>query len=176
MEKLSQTVSAPRSTSSVNTSERLNEAKIGARRLFGCFRAGDAHDPETYIAAAVSILARYPVEIIRAVTEPTGLPSTSQWLPTIAEIRNECEVLALRAQRSTERERQIQQQLEARETLQITDGRPRPTYEELQRRCAEVGLYIGPKGSRLPPVDPAQIQKKYGVSKEQWDAIPNARS
>jgi hypothetical protein len=166
------TDSLGRSPDCETTSQRMSEAKRGAARLLGCYRAGDANDPEIYVAAVISVLVRYPVEIIREVTEPaTGLPGKSNWLPTVAEVRNECEVLDARERRKVERERQIAEQLQAR--TQITDQRPRPTYEELQRRCAEVGLMIGPKGSRLPPVDPAEIMKKHGISKEQWDAMPD---
>lgn len=154
---------------------RMIAAKAGARRLLGCYRAGDANDPETYVSAVISVLARYPIEIIREVTEPaTGLPGRSQWLPTVAEIRNECEVLTLREQRKVEREHQIREQLEARK--QITDQRLRPTYEELQRRCAEAGLYIGQGPKGLKPVTAKEISDKHGISEAQWNAIPNRKS
>jgi hypothetical protein len=168
MQKLA---SVQHSQDSETTSQRMNEAKKGAARLLGCYRTGDANDPEIYVSAVISVLVRYPVEIIREVTEPsTGLPGKSSWLPTVAEVRNECEVLAARERRKIEREQQIAEQIQAR--TQITYQRPRPTYEELQRRCAEVGLMIGPKGSRLGPLDPGKVMEKHGISKEQWDAIP----
>jgi hypothetical protein len=60
--------------------------------LFGCYRKGDANDPETYTAAAAAVLAEFPADVIRAVTDPrTGLPRKSQWLPTIKEIADACE-------------------------------------------------------------------------------------
>jgi hypothetical protein len=67
-------------------------------------------------------------------------------------------------------------QIAERKPLQITDGRERPTYEELRARCHAVGLMIGPKGSRMPPADPSAIAKKYGLSKAQWDALPNRKT
>ena len=159
-----------------NTLATLTEAKKGAARLLGCFRAGDANDPETYTAAVIAVLNRYPIEVIREVTEPaTGLPSISKWLPTISEIRNECDVLVGRIETRARLDRELAEQFEARQTLQITDGRQRPTYEELRRQCHEVGLMIGPKGSRMPPIDPVSVQKKYGISAAQWDAILNAK-
>lgn len=70
-------------------------AKKGAARLLGCYRVGDAHDPETYISAVVSVLARFPTEIIDRVTEPsTGLASKVKWLPTVAEVREACDAEA----------------------------------------------------------------------------------
>lgn len=63
-----------------------------AKALFGCFRRADANDPETYVAAVAAILSEYPAEVIEYVTDPrTGLPRTSKWLPTIAEIAEACD-------------------------------------------------------------------------------------
>jgi hypothetical protein len=175
MDRLPPMDSPPLSTNSNSTLERLSEAKKGAIRLLGCYRTGDANDPETYISAVVSVLSRYAVHIIRDVTEPaTGLPGRLKWLPTVAEIREECEILAQRDQRKFERERQIMAQLEAREALQITDGRPKKTYEQLVAECRAVGIMIGPKGP-AQAVDVAAVRQKYGISQADWDAIPNAK-
>jgi hypothetical protein len=52
--------------------------------------------------------------------------------------------------------------------------KPRPTYDELMASCRADGLMIGGK-----PNDPrkaaAEFQAANGVSKEQWDAIPDAK-
>jgi hypothetical protein len=46
-----------------------------ARLLLGCYRTGEANDPETYVAAITATLARYSEAIITEVTHPaTGLP------------------------------------------------------------------------------------------------------
>lgn len=149
------------------------EAKAGAARLLGCYRTGDANDPEAYITAVVSVLVRYPPQIVREVTEPaTGLPSRLKWLPTIAEIREECEILAQRELRKVQRERQIREQLAARETLLIEDHRPRKTYAQLVEECRAAGIMIGPKGSGA--VDVGAFRQKFGISQEQWNAIPDA--
>jgi len=174
MEKLP-TDSARLSKASNDTLEKLIEAKKGASRLLGCYRTGDANDPETYISAVVSVLSRYEIEIIKTVTEPaTGLPAKLKWLPSIAEIREECDILAARKRRVIERENQIREQLEARKTLQITDGRPRKTYEQLQAELAEVGIFIGKDRNGPKAMKVEDFQHKYGITKEQWDAIPNA--
>jgi hypothetical protein len=155
--------------------DSLVEAKQGAARLLGCYRTGDANDPEAYISAVVSVLARYPIGIIREVTEPaTGLPARLKWLPTIAEIREECEILAQRELRKVQREQQIRAQLEYRDQLQIPDMRPRKTYEQLVEECHAIGLMIGPKAKQ--PVDMGAFRQKHGISQAQWDAIPNAKS
>jgi hypothetical protein len=60
--------------------------------LFGCYRKGDANDPEIYTAAIAATLADYPAEVVEYVTDPrTGLPSKLKWLPTVAEVREACE-------------------------------------------------------------------------------------
>ncbi len=174
MDKLIPTDFHARSLVSESTLATLSEAKKGASRLLGCYRTGDANDPEVYISGVVAVLSRYTIEIIRAVTEPaTGLPSKSNWLPTIAEIRKECDLLEERETRKAHLAKQLEEQFASRE--KPVETKPRPTYEELQRRCHDVGLMFGPKGSRLPPLDVAAFRQNHGISQEQWDAIPNAK-
>jgi hypothetical protein len=63
-----------------------------ATRLFGFFPRSDANDPETFIAGATAMLARYPEAVVTAVCDPIrGLPGTNKFLPAIAEIREACE-------------------------------------------------------------------------------------
>lgn len=68
---------------------------VASRRsaiLLGCYRKGDAEEPEIYAGAVASVLATYPQEIAYRVTDPrTGLAGRSQWLPTVAEVRAACE-------------------------------------------------------------------------------------
>lgn len=171
MDKLPPTGSRKPSNSS-DAVLRLTEAKAGARRLLGCYRTGDANDPEVYISAVVVVLAQYPPDVIRAVTEPTsGLSSKLNWLPTVREVTQACEEIEGPRRRMREWEASARRQIEARKPLQITDNRPRPTYEELVERCAKDGLFIGPKG--VERVSPAKVREKYGISQEAWDAIPN---
>lgn len=60
--------------------------------MFGCFRKGDANDPETYTAAVAAVLSEYSVEVIQRVTDPrTGLPRTNKLMPNPAEVGEACE-------------------------------------------------------------------------------------
>lgn len=96
----------------------MSAAKRGAKRLLGCYRTGDANDPETYIAAVVSVLSRYSESIIAEVTEPaTGLPSTSKWLPSVFELREECDRREARERRIEEFRRTAEEQIAARPKL-----------------------------------------------------------
>lgn len=59
--------------------------------MFGCYRKAEASDPEIYAAATASVLAEYSEEVVDYVTDPrTGLPSRSQWLPSVFEVRKAC--------------------------------------------------------------------------------------
>lgn len=166
-----QTSSRPPSNNSDAVSRQI-KAKAGARRLLGCYRTGDANDPEVYISAVVAVLAQYPPDVIRSVTEPTtGLPSKLNWLPTVREVTQACEEIEGPRRRIREWEASARRQIQDRKPLQITDNRPRPTYEELVERCAKDGLFIGPKG--VERVNPENVREKYGISQDQWNAIPN---
>lgn len=73
------------------------------RVLLGCYRKGECGDPEVYVPAVASVLARYSTDVVRAVTDPAdGLPSQSSWLPTVAEVRKGCEAEAARAHRAAQ--------------------------------------------------------------------------
>lgn len=83
--------------SEVSTSEQAVLKEFAAKRarlLFGCYRKGDANDPETYVAAITAVLSRYPEDIITDVTHPVkGLPIRCDFLPTVAEVYRACEAI-----------------------------------------------------------------------------------
>lgn len=60
--------------------------------MFGCYRKGDANDPETYTAAITAILAEYSPEVVQFVTDPrTGIARRIGFLPTVKEVSDECD-------------------------------------------------------------------------------------
>lgn len=131
-------------------------------------------DPETLLSGAVKMFLSYPREVVDAVCDPvSGLPGSSKWAPRLSELRDALEIAYAPVRRRLERERALREQLAARDTLQITDGRPRPTYAELVEGCRAAGLHIGPKGAER--TDPDAIRQKHGITPEQWAAIPNAK-
>src|ERR1019366_3330787 len=80
------------SSESAISTDHLIFAAQRAKLLFGCFRKGDANDPETYTAAVTAILAEYPQEVIRYVTDPrTGIPRKSKFMPNPAEVAEACD-------------------------------------------------------------------------------------
>jgi hypothetical protein len=65
---------------------------LKAAQLFGCYRRGDANDPDVYVAGVAAIFGEYPPEIVDYVCDPrTGLPRRLKWLPTMAEIAEACD-------------------------------------------------------------------------------------
>lgn len=61
------------------------------RLLFSSYRRDEAHDPEIYCAAIAATLGDFPRQVVEYVTDPrTGLPSTSKFLPNVAEVRSAC--------------------------------------------------------------------------------------
>jgi hypothetical protein len=86
-----------------------------ARLLFGCYRRGDANDPETYVAAITATLARYPEDIIREVTHPAnGLPTKNDFLPTVKEVFDACEAKMYVRRRHEEWKKSVEKQLAER--------------------------------------------------------------
>lgn len=88
------------------TSTSPHQAAYASKRaelLFGCYRRGDANDPETYVAAISAVLARYEPELIREVTDPnTGIQTTEKhmsFMPNAGELKVYCETVGARRDR-----------------------------------------------------------------------------
>jgi hypothetical protein len=71
--------------------------------LFGCYRRGDANDPETYVAAITRVLASFDASLIREVTDPlTGIQTTEKYMtfmPQSGELKVYCDGVAARRDR-----------------------------------------------------------------------------
>ena len=76
-----------------------------ARILLGCYRRGEAEDPETYTGAVIVLLSSYPETVVLRVTDPrTGLPGKVKFLPTISEVKDACEAEMGPIRRAIERD------------------------------------------------------------------------
>jgi hypothetical protein len=123
--------------------------------LFGCYRRGDANDPETYVSAISAVLAMYDEEIIREVTDPrTGIAASERYMsfmPNAGELKVYCETVAAR-----------------RDRLKRLGELPRPDFSRVQLPPAE-----------RPPGDLATIfvptdNKRYSQLVE-WSKTANPR-
>lgn len=103
-----------------------------AKLLLGCYRTGDANDPATYVAAITAILARFPEEVITAVTHPaTGLPSKKGWLPTVKEVHDACTEAVEPIIQHEARLKRIAEQMEMRERERTGE---KPTIQQLKEK------------------------------------------
>jgi hypothetical protein len=156
-----------------------------ARRLFGQYRRPEAADPDQFTHDVASIFSGYPSDTVEYVLNGnTGLaanpipdPKTGQvWkgLPDLADVKKACENHFGPIRRRMQREQQQREQLEERERLVLSDQRTKKTYAELQADCHARGLFIGDGKAAAPAFDVDGFCIEHGITKEQWDAIPNA--
>ena len=130
-----------------------------------------------FAGGVIAVLSDYPVAVVRRVVDPRhGIPSRSKWLPTIAELKEACELEMAPIRREQERERRRADTQRALAAPEEERAR-RPSYAELQRRCAADGLVIGPKVPE--PVrerDAAlrHLREAFGATDAQLAEIPNA--
>jgi hypothetical protein len=130
------TISVEQLPASMARHEELTSyAAERSRLLLGCYRTGDANDPETYVAAITAILARYPEAVITEVTHPaTGLPKKKGWLPTVKEVADACDDAVEFSVQHAARLKRIQEQMEARAR---EDRGEKPTLAQLKERFGD---------------------------------------
>ncbi len=88
------------STPTESELQHLDFATERARIMLGCYRKGEANDPATYSTAVSAVLAQYSQNVIYEVTNPlTGLPSKTDFMPTLKELKFTCEQEAQRENR-----------------------------------------------------------------------------
>jgi hypothetical protein len=106
-----------------------------AKLLLGCYRTGDANDPQTYVAAITAVLARFPRDVITAITHPvTGLPSKKDWLPTVKEVFEAGHEIYAPILENEARLKRIKEQVEMREREERGE---RPSMAQLKAKYGE---------------------------------------
>jgi hypothetical protein len=65
-------------------------ATQSANFLIGCYRKSDVGDPEIFTRALVALLMAYPEAVVVDVVK--NLPASSKWLPSLAEVKEACEL------------------------------------------------------------------------------------
>jgi hypothetical protein len=134
-------------------------------------------DTAIFIAGAEKMFALFPIEACREVADPgRGYPATERFAPTLADLRLALEDAARPYRLKREREMRGQALAQARAAEQ-SPQEPRPSYAELQRRCATLGLVIGGNGRARgfdADAESERVRAQYGISREAWDALPRA--
>ncbi len=125
----------------------------------GCYRTGDANDPETYVAAITATLARYPEEVITAVTHPSsGIIVEVKWLPSVMEVREACEREMLPIKTKLAREQRIAEQMEARR-IEDEQKPTKPSYDDLKAKYgSDWGITVAEQ-KRGPPAPAPSIEQ-----------------
>ena len=117
--------------SMVRQAQISNYATERAQLLFGSYRTGDANDANTYVAAISATLARFPVEVITAVTHPSGLATKYTWLPSVKEVFDTCQEAVEPIKQNEARLKRIKEQMEMRAR---EDSGEKPTLEHLKEK------------------------------------------
>ena len=123
--------------------------------MLSCYRASEATDPESFIAEATSVLARYPEDVARRISY--GMPSESKWLPSIAEIREACDraMAPRRAEERRQAERAHTDVIVGRAAPAESAERRKQVAEEMVARFSNLGAdpnkpaLLDPRG--MPP-------------------------
>ena len=73
---------------------RTKLASYHAKLILGSYRADQAADPEIYLTAIGYLLAQYPPDIGKQLTDPKdGVAGKYKWLPTVSEVKEEAEAI-----------------------------------------------------------------------------------
>lgn len=172
MDKLA-TMSPPSKALSDNFA-KLEEVKKRAAYMLGCYRRGDANDPEVYATAIIGTLMCFPIEVVREVTDPVfGMPARFKWLPTIAEVREESEAIFSKRMAAVAQANRIDRQLAERaqfEREQTVERAERLTYEQLKEKYGDWNI----NSVKSKPFNVGAFRDKLGISVEDWNNIPEA--
>lgn len=139
-----------------------------AERLFKFYPPQEAGNPEVVLAGCVELFEQYPEDIVlKAVSVTHGIPRKFKFMPRLAEIADFLEELMAPIYRQAARPSPALPE-------PPIDRTKRKTYAELVELCAKDGLLIGPKSKKFTGEQVTEFRKKFGISDEQWNTIPDA--
>lgn len=142
------------------------EAQTCAKLLISGYPNQKVSEPESYITQIIAVFTQYERDLVRRACAPAGIPfEFSTYLPSVGEVNKWLAEKSVKA-------RGVYPRLPR---LPEPERKSRPTYEELQRRCAEAGLEIGKKPRRQSTEKEIEgFRAKHGITDEQWAALPDA--
>lgn len=112
----------------------------------------------------------------QALDVSVGLPARFKWWPKISEIKESLDELHAPYVEAVRWERQARAQIAERPAAALPDMRSKKTYAQLAEDCAARGFPIGKVKYRGPDDQLAgSLRAKFGISQDDWDAIPNAK-
>lgn len=134
---------APSSQPSMTNEEGLQHLDYATERgriMLGCYRKGGANDPQMYSAAVSALLAQYSQYVIEQVTHPlSGLPSRTDFMPTLKELKAACE-------QEAQRENRINNTKPVRPALKYSGDRPTGAshFDLVEKHGRPVGAFESP--------------------------------
>jgi hypothetical protein len=154
-----------------------------AGRLLSQFSPQNGLDPRAFLTAIASILMHYPIAIGEEITDPFhGLPSQLKFPPAPYDVRQACDALMPKPSFSEAWTGRSCAQLKERAQLEQAP-RPKKTIAEIEDGCAARGIFMsgwlarqGGLGADGRPhgETPETVRAKFGLTPEQWAALPNA--
>jgi hypothetical protein len=116
----------------------------------------------------VSVLAEYPLEVISRVCDPrVGLPAKSKWLPTIFEVKEECDAAMAPIVR---RQREEKALAERRRALAAPTYK-RPTMAELKAKYGENWGMTAVESKTHGPRPLGDLIREAGISAKDFEAL-----
>ena len=115
----------------------------------------DCADPEVFATAAVAVFSRYPLDVVRKVTDPySGLAARLKWVPTIYEIREACEIANNEARRREEADARVKEQFAERERIAaMSDSERRKAFIKLEMDKINAAFASADAGTHPASVD-----------------------
>jgi|RhiMetdeSRZDD1v2_1073273.scaffolds.fasta_scaffold212366_2 hypothetical protein len=152
------------------------EAQSYLKILCGCYRQSEVADPMIFNEAALRIMCNYPVDILKAVTNPgAGLPAKLKWFPSLAELKEALETLMEPRRQYEDKLQRRAEQLNARDEWLKPPTGPRKTAAEILRSFEEAGFKFGSQKKRIT-VRPEEFMQRYGISRAEFDALGTSKA
>lgn len=152
-----------------------DQAAILVKRMMGSYPSLSLHDPQVYIAELVTVLTQYSLEIGERAIDKAKQESP-KYVPTVPQVKAACQELRRDDAwtYAVEYEHRSQQQLEdRRERERETEREPLEHRQQVAERIlAEYHSQVS-QPQRQKIETPATVKAKYGLTDEQWDAIPD---
>lgn len=127
-----------RAFASSGTPPVYKDAAMLAEALISGYAGADPTDPMAYLRALIEVFRDYPVGVCRAVADPVhGLPASSVFRPTVAELRRALEAEKARRAKIEAAARTVLEEHEKREAQRRTMEREKAERgTEADRRAA----------------------------------------
>lgn len=136
--------------------------------MLGCYRRDDFPEPEVFAAHVRRVLSRYPLWVIDEAAY--RVPEEYKFVPSIAEIRETCDLIYAPYLRECDRNRRRDAQLAER---LAPPARKTQTREEFCQELAMRGLPIRKEDRPEQQFDMVAFKIKFGITDEQFDQLPD---